>query len=257
MRSVCCPDSLANCPPLSPEKTRPVPPGRFRRVGASLGEGSLGCVRRGGDGGQGHQTGDSVRRIAQLEGSARPLPDRWLAVEPLLAQVLADAQLLSAGRHRIEMAAQPDCEVAGIQSELASAIGNLVTNAIRYTPAGGAIEMAWRIREQDGCAEFEVRDTGIGIGREHLPRLTERFYRVDGSRSRETGGTGLGLTIVKHVAQRHGGELDMQSELGRGSRFKLVLPAARVRLTAARVAATHFNVNGAGPASSPRGQSAA
>ena len=200
---------------------------------------------------------DDLLTLAQLEGSARPLPDRWLAVEPLLAQVLADAQLLSAGRHRIEMTAQPDCEVAGIQSELASAIGNLVTNAIRYTPAGGAIEMAWRIREQDGCAEFEVRDTGIGIGREHLPRLTERFYRVDGSRSRETGGTGLGLTIVKHVAQRHGGELDMQSELGRGSRFKLVLPAARVRMNDVKVSAAHFNVNAAGPASSPRGQSAA
>jgi two-component system phosphate regulon sensor histidine kinase PhoR len=82
----------------------------------------------------------------------------------------------------------------------------------------------------DGSGEFEVRDTGIGIAREHLPRLTERFYRVDGSRSRETGGTGLGLSIVKHVAQRHGGELHVQSEPGKGSSFRLQLPASRVRV---------------------------
>jgi two-component system, OmpR family, phosphate regulon sensor histidine kinase PhoR len=75
-----------------------------------------------------------------------------------------------------------------------------------------------------------VSDSGIGVAREHIPRLTERFYRVDGSRSRETGGTGLGLSIVKHVVQRHGGELDVQSELGKGSSFSLIFPAARVRL---------------------------
>ncbi len=200
---------------------------------------------------------DDLLTLAQLEGSARPLPDRWLAMDPLLAQVLADAQLLSAGRHRIELSALPGCEVAGSESELASAMGNLVTNAIRYTPSGGSIKIEWRIRDQDGCAEFEVRDTGIGIGREQLPRLTERFYRVDGSRTRETGGTGLGLTIVKHVAQRHGGELDMQSELGQGSSFRLILPAARVRTTEARAAAEHFNESGAAPPSSHRGQSAA
>ena len=88
----------------------------------------------------------------------------------------------------------------------------------------------------DGSGELEVRDSGIGIAREHLPRLTERFYRVDGSRSRDTGGTGLGLSIVKHVAQRHGGEIDVQSEPGRGSVFKLLLPALRVRRKRAAVA---------------------
>ena len=92
--------------------------------------------------------------------------------------------------------------------------------------------MRWRVRAADGCAVFEVRDNGIGIAREHLPRLTERFYRVDGSRSRDTGGTGLGLAIVKHVVQRHGGEIEMQSEAGKGSVFRLVLPAARVRVRA-------------------------
>jgi two-component system phosphate regulon sensor histidine kinase PhoR len=99
------------------------------------------------------------------------------------------------------------------------------------------IEIHWRIRDSDGCAEFEVHDNGIGIAREHLPRLTERFYRVDGSRSRDTGGTGLGLAIVKHVVQRHGGELDIHSEPGKGSSFKLIFPAARVRVATPAVAA--------------------
>ena len=168
--------------------------------------------------------------LAQLEGSARPDADRWIAIDGLLNQALADAQALSAGRHRIALQAQPGCQVAAVEPELASAMGNLVSNAIRYTPGGGAIDIAWRLRAHDGCAEFEVRDSGIGIAKEHVPRLTERFYRVDGSRSRDTGGTGLGLAIVKHVAQRHGGELDIQSEPGKGSCFKLVLPAARVKV---------------------------
>ena len=171
--------------------------------------------------------------LAQLEGSPRPDADRWVAIDNVLNSLLADAQALSSGRHRVTMAAQPGCQVAGIEAELASAMNNLASNAIRYTPEGGTIDIAWRIRDGDGCAEFEVRDSGIGIAKEHLPRLTERFYRVDGSRSRDTGGTGLGLAIVKHVVQRHGGELDVQSEPGRGSCFKLVFPAARVRVAAA------------------------
>jgi len=118
--------------------------------------------------------------------------------------------------------------VAGASNELLSAITNLVTNAVRYTPEGGRIELSWRVRA-DGAGQIAVTDTGPGIAREHLPRLTERFYRVDGSRSRDTGGTGLGLSIVKHVVQRHGGELDIQSEVGQGSTFRLVFPAARVR----------------------------
>ena len=126
------------------------------------------------------------------------------------------------------MAGGGDAEIAGSDTELLSAVGNLVNNAVRYTPDGGRIDVAWRWRD-DGSAEIAVTDTGPGIAREHLPRLTERFYRVDGSRSRETGGTGLGLSIVKHVAQRHGGAIDITSEVGKGSTFKLVLPALRVR----------------------------
>ncbi len=166
--------------------------------------------------------------LAQLEGSPRPPADRWLPVTPLLRRALADALALSAGRHAISLEGGEGAAVAGSESELLSAVGNLLTNAVRYTPEGGTVVLRW-VPRAGGGAVVEVQDSGIGIAREHLPRLTERFYRVDGSRSRETGGTGLGLAIVKHVAQRHGGEIEIDSEPGKGSRFALVLPAARVR----------------------------
>jgi two-component system phosphate regulon sensor histidine kinase PhoR len=166
--------------------------------------------------------------LAQLEGSPRPAPDRWVSLDGLLARIAADAEVLSGGRHRLNLRPTTHTELAGIESELLSAIANLVTNAVRYTPEGGDIELCWRLLE-GGNGEITVVDTGRGIAREHIPRLTERFYRVDGSRSRETGGTGLGLSIVKHVMQRHGGELLVESEVGKGSRFRLVFPAARVR----------------------------
>ncbi|HMC15667.1 MAG TPA: phosphate regulon sensor histidine kinase PhoR, partial [Albitalea sp.] len=166
--------------------------------------------------------------LAQLEGSPRPGADRWVAVQRIFLQVRADAEALSAGRHQFSFEGAGAVQVAGAELELLSAVGNLVNNAVRYTPSGGRVDVSWATRG-DGSGELEVRDSGIGIAREHLPRLTERFYRVDGSRSRDTGGTGLGLSIVKHVAQRHGGELEMNSEPGKGSSFKLVFPAARVR----------------------------
>ena len=167
--------------------------------------------------------------LAQLEGSPRPPADRWTRLGSLLSQALADGQALSGGRHQIRLVMPHDAEVAGSPTELLSAVGNLVSNAVRYTPDGGLIEIRWQLR-RDGGGEIDVVDNGIGIAREHLPRLTERFYRVDGSRSRDTGGTGLGLSIVKHVVQRHGGSLDVHSEPGRGSRFRLLLPPARVRV---------------------------
>jgi len=174
--------------------------------------------------------------LAQLEGSPRPHADRWVPLAPLFAQVAIDAKVLSAGRHTLVFPATVEVQIAGAANELLSAITNLVMNAVRYTPEGGRIEMSWRVLA-DGAGEIAVRDTGPGIAREHLPRLTERFYRVDGSRSRDTGGTGLGLAIVKHVVQRHGGELDIQSEVGQGSMFRLVFPAARVRDASAAVPA--------------------
>ena len=166
--------------------------------------------------------------LAQLEGSPRPGADRWLPVLPLMQRALADASALSSNRHAFERVGGDDAELAGSEPELLSALGNLLNNAVRYTAEGGRIFLRWRWRV-DGTGEIEVSDTGIGIAREHLPRLTERFYRVDGSRSRDTGGTGLGLSIVKHVVQRHGGQIDVHSEPGKGSSFKLVFPALRVR----------------------------
>ena len=166
--------------------------------------------------------------LAQLEGGARPPLDRWVDAPTLLQRVAADGRTLSAGRHVMDCAAPPARELAGLESELLSAVANLVSNAVRYTPAGGRIRVAW-LDQPDGGGRIEVRDTGPGIAPEHLPRLTERFYRVDSSRSRDTGGTGLGLAIVKHVMQRHGGALQVQSEPGQGASFSLVFPAARVR----------------------------
>ena len=166
--------------------------------------------------------------LARLEGSPRPAPDRWCRIGELMLQARRDAEGLSAGRHTLVSEGGEDGEVAGSDAELYSAVANLLNNAVRYTPEGGRIHLRWLWRD-DGGGEIEVQDTGIGIAREHLSRLTERFYRVDGSRSRDTGGTGLGLSIVKHVAQRHGGEIEVQSEPGKGSSFRLVLPALRVR----------------------------
>ncbi len=166
--------------------------------------------------------------LAQLEGSPRPPSDRWVAVSKLLAQAQADAVALSMARHQVSFPPDDGAQLAGAENELMSAVANLVTNAVRYTPEGGRITVLWRVRD-DGSGVVTVSDTGIGVAREHIPRLTERFYRVDGSRSRDTGGTGLGLSIVKHVLQRHGGELDVQSEPGKGSSFSLVFPPARVR----------------------------
>lgn len=166
--------------------------------------------------------------LAQLEGSPRPAADRWVSVDSLLKHVASEGRALSAGRHELVVSQECNAELAGQETELLSAMANLVNNAVRYTPDGGHVDVKWLLHT-DGSAELSVSDTGPGIAREHLPRLSERFYRVDSSRSRETGGTGLGLSIVKHVVQRHGGELDIQSTLGHGSRFRLVFPAARVR----------------------------
>jgi two-component system phosphate regulon sensor histidine kinase PhoR len=170
--------------------------------------------------------------LAQLEGSPRPPTDRWISVSDLLQRARVDALALSAGRHELHFDRGDEAEVAGNQMELQSALSNLVVNAVRYTPPGGRIDVLW-VCAEDGWGALCVNDTGIGVEREHLPRLTERFYRVDSSRSRDTGGTGLGLSIAKHVVQRHGGEIDIQSEPGKGSSFRLLLPPSRVRVVLA------------------------
>ncbi|HVR92330.1 MAG TPA: phosphate regulon sensor histidine kinase PhoR [Casimicrobiaceae bacterium] len=152
------------------------------------------------------------------------------AVVPLLLAVSSDAKALSGGRHEVTLTIRDAATLLGSREELASAFGNLVSNAVRYTREGGRISLEWRVTDAGG--EFTVADSGIGIASEHVPRLTERFYRVDRSRSRASGGTGLGLAIVKHVLIRHQGELIIASEEGRGSSFTVLLPLHRVRLVA-------------------------
>ena len=171
--------------------------------------------------------------LSRLEGSPAPGQGEWISADELLTHVVQEATGLSAAiakpPHDIVVADLPGLEVSGAKTELLSAMSNLLSNAVRYTPGGECITAGWRMR-LDGWGEFFVTDAGPGIAAEHLPRLTERFYRVDRSRSRETGGTGLGLAIVKHVVQRHGGQIDVQSEVGKGSTFMLALPPVRVRM---------------------------
>lgn len=170
--------------------------------------------------------------LSRLEGSPFPGANDWITTSALLAQCEQEARALSAviapQGHQLEFDPGPACEIAGVQTELYSAMSNLVTNAVRYTPETGLVSVSWTLLK-DGRGQFQVRDTGPGIEPEHVPRLTERFYRIDRSRSRETGGTGLGLAIVKHVAQRHGAELHIESQPGHGSRFSIIFPAARIR----------------------------
>lgn len=174
--------------------------------------------------------------LSRLEGSPPPSQQEWVSVAALMAQCMQDAQGLShvlwAQAQELHFDIAQGFEIAGAFTELHSAMFNLIGNAIRYTPVDKRIDVAWTVGA-DGAAVFSVKDEGLGIAPEHIPRLTERFYRVDRSRSRETGGTGLGLAIVKHVAQRHGAELLIESTPGRGSKFSIAFPAARVRAVAA------------------------
>ena len=169
---------------------------------------------------------EDLLTLSTLESAPQPPGDERIDLAALLAQVRNEAESLSAGRHKISVDVQPGIDLTGNSGEIASAFSNLANNAVRYTPAGGSIDIRWRALGRN--AEFSVHDSGIGIAPEHIPRLTERFYRVDRSRSRETGGTGLGLAITKHALARHQATLDIQSEPGKGSCFIARFPAARV-----------------------------
>jgi two-component system phosphate regulon sensor histidine kinase PhoR len=169
---------------------------------------------------------DDLLTLSTLDSAPPASDETRIAVRPLLDRLKSDAEALSGGRHAIRVEVEEANDVLGVEAELASAFGNLVSNAIRYTPTGGTVTLAWR--EGTDGARFSVEDTGIGIEAEHIPRLTERFYRVDRSRSRETGGTGLGLAIAKRALARHDAVLEVQSEPGKGSRFSARFPARRL-----------------------------
>jgi two-component system phosphate regulon sensor histidine kinase PhoR len=169
---------------------------------------------------------DDLLTLSRLESAEHTLNDEPVNVSELAQVLKGEAESLSRGRHRVNLEVGSSAWLKGNLQEIRSALGNLVSNAVRYTPDGGEITLAWRERNGEGV--FSVTDTGEGIAAEHIPRLTERFYRVDRSRSRETGGTGLGLAIVKHVLTRHGARLDVQSIPGKGSTFSALFPAQRL-----------------------------
>lgn len=171
---------------------------------------------------------EDLLTLANLEANALPvLQDSVNVVDSAFPLLKNDAEALSQGTHRIRFEADSTRLLLGNEHELLSAFGNLISNAIRYTPDGGEIAVQWSINAK-GQGVFSVRDTGPGISAEHLPRLTERFYRVDRSRSRDTGGTGLGLAIVKHIASRHQAQLLIESVPGSGSQFILLFPSERI-----------------------------
>jgi two-component system phosphate regulon sensor histidine kinase PhoR len=171
-----------------------------------------------------HRLVEDLLTLSRLESQQGPDVEEEVDAAQLVSEVADEARTLSAGRHRISVEVEA-LRLRGGRDELRSAYGNLVSNAVRYTPVGGHITL--RCVDQENGVALQVQDTGIGVAAEHIPRLTERFYRVDKSRSRETGGTGLGLAIVKHVLIRHQARLDIQSEIGRGSLFSAWFPPAR------------------------------
>ncbi|MBO9883405.1 phosphate regulon sensor histidine kinase PhoR [Xanthomonas sp. D-109] len=168
---------------------------------------------------------EDLLTLSRLE-SQEHANEESIAMAPMLATLRREAEAHSQGRHRIEVHDEADCDLVGSNKELHSAFSNLVTNAVRYTAAGGTIRITFA-REGDG-AVLSVRDSGYGIPAHHLPRITERFYRVSSSRSRESGGTGLGLSIVKHVLGLHQARLEIESEVGKGSTFSCHFGAGRV-----------------------------
>ena len=165
---------------------------------------------------------EDMLTLSRLESMDYPLRSESVDIPALMEQIVQEARALSGGKHQITASVNGP-NIMGNAEELRSAFGNLASNAVRYTPPGGTVHLAWQIGPNG--PQFVATDTGIGIDQKHIARLTERFYRVDKSRSRETQGTGLGLAIVKHVLLRHGGSLSIKSEAGKGSSFIVSLPA--------------------------------
>jgi len=169
---------------------------------------------------------EDLLTLSALESTAAPRDEQSIDMGTFIEHLAEEARALSGGRHRISVSVDQNAHLLANPQELASACSNLVSNAVRYTPAEGSVRIEWRMLEGRGA--FSVTDSGIGVDARHLPRLTERFYRVDHGRSRETGGTGLGLAIVKHVLTRHQAILEISSDSGRGSSFSALFPPERI-----------------------------
>jgi two-component system, OmpR family, phosphate regulon sensor histidine kinase PhoR len=169
---------------------------------------------------------DDLLALASLENAQLPPDDEPTDLSQILESQISDANLISNGKHQITLALCSPLVIFGSRQELETAVRNLIGNALRYTPEGGKITAG--LKKDDQEIRLHVSDTGIGISSEHVQRVTERFYRVDKARSRESGGTGLGLAIVKRIALRHEGRLEINSRLGYGSTFTIVLPVNRL-----------------------------
>ena len=170
---------------------------------------------------------EDLLTLSRLEAQQHINDTERVSMRALLSTLKREADGLSQGRHRVDIVLTCDSDLRGSPDYLHSAFSNLVSNAVRYTPEGGRIEISWQ-PAANGGARFAVADTGYGIPPEHLPRITERFYRVSTSRSRESGGTGLGLSIVKHVLQLHQARMEIESEVGVGSTFSCLFTRERL-----------------------------
>jgi two-component system phosphate regulon sensor histidine kinase PhoR len=165
--------------------------------------------------------------LSNLENNKKVAKNQIIDMANLMNQLFDDARAYNLDYgHTLNLDIDSHCDLVGSDMEIASAFSNLITNAIKYTPKGGIITIGWH--EDGDHAYFTVQDNGIGINPKHLPRLTERFYRVDSARSRQTGGTGLGLAIVKHVLMQHGAHLEISSKENEGSTFTAVFPKERL-----------------------------
>ncbi len=169
---------------------------------------------------------EDLLRLSRIESDPGGAVRNRLHVAEMLDTIVRDAALMSSGEHRLEVDGDPSVRLLGDHAEIYSAFSNLVFNAVQYTPGGGSVRVRWQATPTG--ARLQVQDTGVGIEAHHLPRLTERFYRVDKARSRELGGTGLGLAIVKHVLMRHDATLQVESEPGVGSTFTCDFPQERI-----------------------------
>lgn len=174
---------------------------------------------------------DDLLTLSRLEASAPEAERERVDVAGMLAVLRKEALARPVRPASVELQLETDARLLGVESEIYSAFANVIGNALKYTPADGRVIIRWTLDGGNAC--MSVADTGVGIPADAIPRLTERFYRVDKSRDRATGGTGLGLAIVKHVLQRHGARLEVQSKLGEGSTFTCRFPADRVARDAA------------------------
>lgn len=170
---------------------------------------------------------EDLLTLSRLDASDGIEQEELINGQQIIADLLSEARMISDGKHQLDAVSQPGLMVSGNREDLRSAFINLVSNAVRYTPPGGKIVLRWESYGRGG-ARFVVSDNGPGIAQQHIPRLTERFYRISTDRSRQSGGTGLGLAIVKNILVLHQAVLEIQSEPGTGSEFRCIFPQQRI-----------------------------